>query len=99
MEAKTAMILVRYVDGYGIPFAEMRVRQTDSVFLFVGFGKRGLQEIDGLRGADAVQLIHDAARSMYVMHAAETAYIRAGLYRMIDAAYKFPDGRFAVKYE
>ena len=99
MEAKTAMILIRYVDGYGIPFAEMRVRQTDSVFLFVGFGKMGIREIDGVRGADAAQLIHDAARRMYAMHAEQTAYIRAGLYRLIDAAYKFPDGRFTVKYE
>lgn len=99
MEAKTAMILIRYVDGYGIPLAEMRVRQTDSVFLFVGFGKMGIREIDGVRGADAAQLIHDAARRMYTMHAEQTAYIRAGLYRLIDAVYKFPDGRFAVKYE
>ena len=99
MEAKTLMILVRYVDGYGIPFAEIRVRQTDSVFLFVGFGKLGIREIAGLRGADAAQLMHEAARRMYTMHAEQTAYIRTGLYRLIEAAYKFPDGRFTVKYE
>ena len=93
------MILIRYVDCYDIPFAEMRVRQTDNVFLYSGFGGRGIQEIEGLRGCDAVQILHDAAKNMYIMHTIETAYIRAGIYRLIEAAYKFPHGRFTIEQE